>query len=190
VEFKEPLETASSWPSPERNRVGSRGATAFAFAFPLYRLNFLYPLKNDVIPTGAQRSGGTRICLLLRRLPCASALPLSLLFWLSSPKGICFSSRRSRHHQAPHRTPPRYRPRRKGQGTIAARQLFHTRQQHISEVSKKNNYRIFAQKSHVKPQNHVTHSLPTTSEWHFSYAQPAILDIDRKTNKPRPTNRG
>jgi hypothetical protein len=34
-----------------------------------------------------------------------------------------------------------------------------------------------AQKSHVKPPNHLTHCQPTTSAWHFSYSQPAILDI-------------
>jgi hypothetical protein len=34
-----------------------------------------------------------------------------------------------------------------------------------------------AQKSHVKPQNYLTHYQSTTSTWHFSYVQPAILDI-------------
>jgi hypothetical protein len=34
-----------------------------------------------------------------------------------------------------------------------------------------------AQKSQVKPQNYLTYSPATTSAWHFSYAQPAILDI-------------
>jgi hypothetical protein len=34
-----------------------------------------------------------------------------------------------------------------------------------------------AQKSHVKPQNHLNPYHPTTSTWHFSYTQPAILDI-------------
>ncbi len=42
-----------------------------------------------------------------------------------------------------------------------------------------------AQKSHVKPSNHLTHYQPTTSVWHFSYSQPAILDIEIKTSKPR-----
>jgi hypothetical protein len=42
-----------------------------------------------------------------------------------------------------------------------------------------------AQKSHVKPLNHLTHCHSTTSAWHVSYAQPAILDIDRKQAKPR-----
>jgi hypothetical protein len=34
-----------------------------------------------------------------------------------------------------------------------------------------------AQKLHVKPPNHLTRSKPTTSAWHVSYLQPAILDI-------------
>ena len=34
-----------------------------------------------------------------------------------------------------------------------------------------------AQKSHVKPQNYPTHLESSTSAWHFSYAQTAILDI-------------
>jgi hypothetical protein len=34
-----------------------------------------------------------------------------------------------------------------------------------------------AQKSHVKPRNHLTPYHPTTSEWHFSYVPNAILDI-------------
>jgi hypothetical protein len=37
-----------------------------------------------------------------------------------------------------------------------------------------------AQKSHVKPQNHLTRCMAITSEWHFSLVPPAILDIDRK----------
>jgi hypothetical protein len=41
-----------------------------------------------------------------------------------------------------------------------------------------------AQKSHVKSQNHLTHYQPTTSAWHVSYPQPAILYIEIKTNKP------
>ena len=32
-----------------------------------------------------------------------------------------------------------------------------------------------AQKSHVKPLNHLTHSQPTTSAWHFSYPPSAII---------------
>ena len=34
-----------------------------------------------------------------------------------------------------------------------------------------------AQKTHVKPPNQLKPYHPTTSAWHFSYAQPAILDI-------------
>jgi large-conductance mechanosensitive channel len=34
-----------------------------------------------------------------------------------------------------------------------------------------------AQKSHVKSKKHLTHCHTTTSAWHFSYPQPAILDI-------------
>jgi len=41
-----------------------------------------------------------------------------------------------------------------------------------------------AQKSHVKPQNHLTPSPPATSAWHVSYTQPAILDIDQKQASP------
>jgi len=37
-----------------------------------------------------------------------------------------------------------------------------------------------AQKSHVKPLTHLTPYQTTTSTWHFSYAQPAILDIEIK----------
>ena len=37
-----------------------------------------------------------------------------------------------------------------------------------------------AQKTHVKPQNHLSHSQSTTSAWHFSYTQPAILKIGVK----------
>jgi hypothetical protein len=34
-----------------------------------------------------------------------------------------------------------------------------------------------AQKSHVKPQNHLTNTNKTTSTWRISSLQPAILDI-------------
>jgi hypothetical protein len=34
-----------------------------------------------------------------------------------------------------------------------------------------------AQKSHVMPQNHLTHFQSTTSAWHVSYPKPAILNI-------------
>jgi len=34
-----------------------------------------------------------------------------------------------------------------------------------------------AQKSHVKPQNHLTHYPATTSAWHVSFTQPDIMDI-------------
>jgi hypothetical protein len=40
-----------------------------------------------------------------------------------------------------------------------------------------------AQKSHVKPKNHLSQYRTTTSEWHFSYAQTAILDIEIKTGE-------
>jgi hypothetical protein len=43
-----------------------------------------------------------------------------------------------------------------------------------------------AQKSHVKPQNPLTHYPTTTSEWHFSYPQTAILDIEEKMRKINP----
>ena len=43
-----------------------------------------------------------------------------------------------------------------------------------------------AQKTHVKPPNHLTHSNQRRSSWHFSYVQSAILNIDRKQSKPRP----
>jgi hypothetical protein len=36
---------------------------------------------------------------------------------------------------------------------------------------------ISAQKSHVKPQNHLTHYPTATSAWHVSYPQTVILDI-------------
>jgi hypothetical protein len=42
-----------------------------------------------------------------------------------------------------------------------------------------------AQKSHVKPPNHLTHYPTTTSTWHFSSPQTAILDIEIK-NKQAP----
>ena len=34
-----------------------------------------------------------------------------------------------------------------------------------------------AQKTHVKPQNHLNHSKKRRSSWHFSLAQPAIMNI-------------
>jgi hypothetical protein len=34
-----------------------------------------------------------------------------------------------------------------------------------------------AQKSHVKPPNHLTRFHPATSAWHFSYVQTDILNI-------------
>jgi hypothetical protein len=37
-----------------------------------------------------------------------------------------------------------------------------------------------AQKSHVKPQNHLSPHSPTTSAWHFSYAQPDIIETGIK----------
>jgi hypothetical protein len=46
-------------------------------------------------------------------------------------------------------------------------------------------YSKTAQKTHVKPRNNLTHSQPTTSIWHFSYAQLAILDTQiEKEAKP------
>jgi hypothetical protein len=39
-----------------------------------------------------------------------------------------------------------------------------------------------AQKSHVKPQTHLTHYPATTSEWHFSYAQSHIIKLEIKKN--------
>jgi hypothetical protein len=39
---------------------------------------------------------------------------------------------------------------------------------------------FFAQKSHVKPPNHLTLASSTTSAWHFSYIQPAIIEIGIK----------
>ncbi len=45
---------------------------------------------------------------------------------------------------------------------------------------------FYAQESHVKPQNKLTHYQPTISAWHFSYTQPGILDIEiKKTAWPR-----
>jgi hypothetical protein len=37
-----------------------------------------------------------------------------------------------------------------------------------------------AQKTHVKPPSQLTPFQTATSAWHFSSAQPDILDIDRK----------
>jgi hypothetical protein len=45
---------------------------------------------------------------------------------------------------------------------------------------------ISAQKSHVKPQNHLTRYTATTSVWHFSYLQSAILKQDRKKAPGKP----
>jgi hypothetical protein len=43
-----------------------------------------------------------------------------------------------------------------------------------------------AQKTHVKSLNHLNHLDATTSEWHFSYAETAILEHrDQKSSKPR-----
>ena len=41
-----------------------------------------------------------------------------------------------------------------------------------------------AQKSHVKPRNHLTLYHPTISVWHVSYIQTAILDIYRSKKGP------
>jgi hypothetical protein len=40
-----------------------------------------------------------------------------------------------------------------------------------------------ARKSHVKPQNCLTPYPPSTSVWHVSYAQTAILDIELKNSR-------
>jgi hypothetical protein len=40
-----------------------------------------------------------------------------------------------------------------------------------------------AQKSLVKPQYYLSHCQTGTSEWHFSYAQTAILDIELKNSE-------
>jgi hypothetical protein len=34
-----------------------------------------------------------------------------------------------------------------------------------------------AQKTHVKPQNHLTHYSPITYAWHFSYIPDSIMNI-------------
>ena len=47
-------------------------------------------------------------------------------------------------------------------------------------------YPFSAQKTHVKPPNHLTRSNQRRSSCHFSYVQSAILNIDRKQSKPRP----
>jgi hypothetical protein len=44
-------------------------------------------------------------------------------------------------------------------------------------------YANSAQKSHVKPQTHLTYDKATTSEWHFSWPPTAILDIEIKKEK-------
>jgi hypothetical protein len=41
-------------------------------------------------------------------------------------------------------------------------------------------FAFLAKKSHVKPQNDLTHSPTSTYIWHFSSTQPAILDIEIK----------
>jgi hypothetical protein len=42
-----------------------------------------------------------------------------------------------------------------------------------------------AQKSRVKPQNHLTHSKTATSTWRIRYTQNVILDIrDQNSHKP------
>jgi hypothetical protein len=47
-----------------------------------------------------------------------------------------------------------------------------------------------AQKSHVKPSNHLNETNKTRSSWHFSYTQPAILKTvekkGKKTGVPNP----
>jgi hypothetical protein len=40
-----------------------------------------------------------------------------------------------------------------------------------------------AQKTHVKPPNHITQYQTTTSEWHFSLTQFDVLNIEIKTSK-------
>jgi hypothetical protein len=47
-----------------------------------------------------------------------------------------------------------------------------------------------AQKTHVKPQNHLTLLQTATSAWHFSSTQPDILDIDRKKETAPETRQG
>jgi hypothetical protein len=49
-------------------------------------------------------------------------------------------------------------------------------------------FAFLTQKSHVKSQNHLTNSTPTTSIWHFSYTQPAIIKLEIK--KAPGQNRG
>src|SRR5438445_5140546 len=77
-----------------------------------------------------------------------------------------------RSHQPSERAGCRYDP----EGLIGARFLDRLpREKLISSIS--------AQKSHVKPQNHLNRYTAITSIWHFSYLQSAILKQDRK--KPR-----
>ena len=45
-------------------------------------------------------------------------------------------------------------------------------------------FAILARKSLVKPKKPITSSESATSAWHFSYNQPAILDIDEKSKTP------
>jgi hypothetical protein len=49
---------------------------------------------------------------------------------------------------------------------------------------------VFRPNNHVKSLNHLTHDKPTTSTCPMSFPQPAILDIELKKRKPRPTCRG
>jgi hypothetical protein len=44
-------------------------------------------------------------------------------------------------------------------------------------------FAIFPPKTHVKPQNHLTHYKSTTSTWRMSYPPTAILDIEIKKKK-------
>jgi hypothetical protein len=43
-----------------------------------------------------------------------------------------------------------------------------------------------AQKSHVKPQSHLTHFRTTTSAWRISYVRIAILDTGIKKEETKP----
>jgi hypothetical protein len=47
-----------------------------------------------------------------------------------------------------------------------------------------------AHKSHVKPQNRLTHGAPTTSVWHVSYLETAILNIEIKKEEAPESLRG
>jgi hypothetical protein len=51
---------------------------------------------------------------------------------------------------------------------------FHLLRLHFS-------FPVLAQKSHVKPRNHVKPTNESQSRWHFSFTQPAILKtVERK----------